>query len=117
VDRSVAKAVDQEAMVESEIPRPSSRETASPPHLGERPRERLAGNRLCERTPQGIAHAERAEAGPGREQLAGSIGSRPEVGTQNGIRVVLARPSPREERVLRSATRRTQRARAALEVR
>ena len=79
--------------VESEIPRPSSRETAPPPHLGERPRERLADNRLYVRPRKGkhvLSGPRRAQAG---SHLPNSIGPRPEVGKR---KTSVARVSARD---------------------
>ena len=73
------KLVDLQACNRREIPRPSSRETASPPHLGERPRERIAAT-VCMNAVERPLHAEWAEAGPGRESSAENIGPKPEVG-------------------------------------
>ena len=59
----------------------SGNRSATP--LGERPRGRTRGQPSVRANPQGAARAERAEAGPGREQLASSIGPRPEVGERH----------------------------------
>ena len=89
--RGLAARIELVEAVESEIPRPSSRETASPPHLGERPRERLAGNRLYDQPRKGkvvLSGPRRAQAG---SHLPKSIGPRPEVGKRKTPKRVSAR--------------------------